>query len=215
MSWSTIRDDGGYTLLELLIVLMLAGLVGAAISGGLQFGTSLWESSERKLALSRRNESAQAILRDVLASAIPRKKDNLVTFSGEPDAIAFDGGPPGAFFGAGLARIELTFARGENGTRLVLKATSLIDPRRSRTATLADGLASLQFAYLDASGKVPVWLAFWRDRDRLPDAVRIEADSRVAASPWSAFVSILPIAQDPGCRFDPVSTSCRGDDHAR
>ena len=143
-------------------------------------------------------------------SAVPREKDNFVSFSGEPDNMSFDGDPPGAFLGAGFTRIEISLARGDGGKRLVLKVTSLLDPGRSRATTLADGLEDLEFSYLDASGKAPVWLAYWRDRDRLPDAVRIEAGTRGAASSWPAFVSVLPIAQDPGCRFDPVSMTCRG-----
>ena len=202
-------EEAGYTLIELLVVLLLAGFIGVAVAGGLQFGTRLWESSESEITETQKRDTAQTILRAVLASAAPRLRNGFVSFHGERRMLSFDGPPPRSLMGAGLARMDLSLDRGVGGMRLVLRATSLIDSRISRVATLADHLGGLEFSYCDASEKVPSWLSFWRDRDRLPDAVRIEESRRSGASTWPSFVVHLPIAQDATCQFDPASGECR------
>ncbi len=203
------RRDAGYTLIELLVVLMLAGFIASAVVGGLAFGTRVWEAAAREHADADRSATAQTILREVLASARPRVKDGFASFHGERDTLSFDGDPPAAVSVAGLAHLELSLVRGETGTRLVFTSTALADPKRSRTATLADGLGEMHFSYLDASDAVPVWLAVWRDRDRLPDAVAVEESDAGGRSAWPRFVAVLPIGEDPGCKFDPVSAACR------
>jgi hypothetical protein len=152
---------------------------------------------------------AQTVLRSLLSQAKPHRSDGLASFHGEPGTLAFDGAPPAAFGPDGMVRIELSLVPGQGGTRLLVKVTSLADKSRSRQAVVGEGLENLQFAYLDSSEKRPAWLAFWRDRDRLPDAVRLEWSGRTSATTWSSFVVRLPIAQDADCNFDPVSAECR------
>lgn len=202
-------NDAGFTLVELLVVLLLAALIGAAVAAGLQFGTRVWEHSERNIARTQAYDTAQSILRELLASAMPRMKGGFAEFSGRPDSLEFDARPLAAFPRAGLAHVELSLVRDADGMRLVLKAAPLIDTRNGRVTILADHLNDLEFSYYDASEKAPVWLSFWRDRDRLPDAVRLEAVESARISPWPAFVVRLPIAQDANCIFDPVSMRCR------
>jgi prepilin-type N-terminal cleavage/methylation domain-containing protein len=201
--------DAGYTLIELLVVLMLAGFIAAAVTGGLAFGTQVWETSERERAESGAAATAQTILREVLASARPRVKDGFASFRGERDSLSFDGDPPRAVSTAGLAHIELTLVHGEGRTRIVFTATPSADSKLSRTATLVDRPGRLRFSYLDASEKAPVWLAVWRDRDRMPDAVAVEESGAHIDASWGRFVARLPIGEDAACRFDPVSAACR------
>lgn len=197
------RDDG-YTLIELVVVLLLAGLVGVAAAGGLQFGTRIWERSNAHLEQDQETASAQAILRSLLASAIPRRKDGFVTFRGDRKSLSFDASALPALGSHGLVHMDIAFAQNDADGSLRLAAKSISDPKASRTAILASHVSSMQFAYLDTSGKLPVWLAFWRDRDRLPDAIRLEG-----AASWPVLTVRLPIAQDANCAFDPVSTTCR------
>jgi len=200
----TLFRDDGYTLIELVVVLLLAGLVGVAAAGGLQFGTRIWERSNAHLEQDRETASSQAILRSVLASAIPGRKDGFVAFRGDRKSLSFDASALPALGSRGLVHMDIVLERNDADDSLRLAAKSLLDPKAGRTAILADHVSDMQFAYLDTSGKLPVWLAFWRDRDRLPDAIRLEG-----AAPWPVLTVRLPIAQDANCAFDPVSTTCR------
>lgn len=203
------RPAAGYTVIELLVVLLLVGLIASAIGAGLHMGTRAWEHSERRISDIHADLSAQGILRALLGAAVPRVRGGTVTFEGRPDGLAFDATPPAAFGASGLARVELSIVPGAEGTRLLLKVTSLVDRGRTRAALLDGDIGDLRFAYLDASEKVPTWLAFWRDRERLPDAVRLDAGGRPGRRTWSGLVVRLPLMQSADCVFDPVSTDCR------
>jgi prepilin-type N-terminal cleavage/methylation domain-containing protein len=204
------RGEGGYTIIELLVVLLLLGFIAAAMSAGMQFGTRVWERSEARISTSQADDTAQTALRDLLSSATPRMEDGLARFHGEPDYVAFDATPPVAFGASGMAHVEIALAPGEAGSSLTIKVTSLIDGKKSRQVQLADHLGNVRFAYLDAAGEVPAWLDYWRDRPHLPAAVRLKAEmAGGVGAPWPVFVARLPIAQDARCDFDPVSTDCR------
>ncbi|GEM_PF-2978007 len=202
-------EEGGYTLVELLVVLSLAGLIAAAVTGGLQYASLIWNGSERQMSAVRDASVAQQILRATLAAAIPRQKDGFVEFDGAPDRVMFYGEAPPAFYPSGVARVELALTKGGDGTELILSEASSIDPRKSARVVLARDLGEVRFDYLDASEKLPVWLAVWRDRDRLPDAVRLERKREGDWRGWPSFVAHLPIAQDAACSFDPISMTCR------
>jgi prepilin-type N-terminal cleavage/methylation domain-containing protein len=204
-----IEREDGYTIVELLVVLVLVGLITTAISAGLQFGTRVWERSEVSISAAQGYQAAQEVLRSLLSSATPRMEDGLVGFHGEPDFLAFDALPPRALCASGLARIELTIVPKGETRALEVRVTSLIDRRKSRTVELAGNLGNARFAYLDATEKVPSWLDFWRDRPHMPQAVRLAAGDMGRSESWPPFVARVPIAQDARCDFDPVSTDCR------
>jgi len=203
------RADDGYTIIELLVVLLLLGFIATAMSAGMQFGTRVWERSEARISASQTDDTAQTALRNLLSSATPRMEDGLARFHGEPDFVAFDAAPPPAFGASGMARVEISLVPGEEGSSLTLKVTSLIDGKKSRRVELARRLGNVRFAYLDANEEVPAWLDYWRDRPHLPAAVRLQAEKVDGDAAWPVFIARLPIAQDAACDFDPVSTDCR------
>ncbi len=186
--------------------MLLLSIIGLLIAGGMHFGTAVWARTEQGMADIDRINEAQTILREALSSAIPDREGGFVRFDGESDRIAFDGAALFALNGGGPARFEIAAEAGADGTRLVLRATDAHGVLHH--AVLADHLGSLRVSYLDASERVGTWLAVWRDRGRLPDAIRIEQQGAAAAA-WPIFVVHPAIAQDAGCQYDPVSTSCR------
>jgi len=196
--------EAGYTLIELIVVLLLAGLVGTAATGGLQFGTRIWERSDARIEEGREMVASQTVLRSLLASAIPKQKGGFVTFRGTRGTISFDASALPAFGSHGLLHMDVALQRENGNMSLLVTATSLTDLKYRRSTVLAEHLSDAQFAYLDGSGKLPVWVAYWRDRDRLPEAVRLDGGTS-----WPALIIRLPIAQDAGCVFDPVSITCR------
>jgi general secretion pathway protein J len=202
------RNEDGYTLIELIVVLLLASLIGTAVAGGLQFGTRIWERSQSQVGDSREIATTQAILRSLLASALPRYEGGFVTLHGEPRELSFDAPSPKAFGPKGLVRIELAAETSMNGSSITLNANSLIDKNYRRSVVLTQHLPDIEFSYLDTSAKVPTWLAYWRDRDRLPAAIRLASTGRGGPF-WPNLNIELPITQDANCAFDPVSTTCR------
>jgi general secretion pathway protein J len=195
----------GYTLLELLVAMLLLSIIGVIIAGGLQFGTAVWSRTEGAIADTSEIDEAHSILRTVLAQAVPVRRDGLVTFDGEPARAAFESPAPQALRAGGLAHMEIVAEPDKDGGLLVIRVSSPGDAPRE--ITLARKIGSVRFSYLDASERIPVWLAVWRDRMRLPDAVRLEQES--ASGPWTTLIVHPKIAQSAACDYDPESASCR------
>jgi prepilin-type N-terminal cleavage/methylation domain-containing protein len=202
-------DELGYTLVEMIVVLLLVGFIATAISSGLQMGTRVWERSESGISSEQSDEAVQAVLRALLVSAVPRKEDGRVRFHGEPNFLAFDAAPPAAFGMRGMERIEISISRDGDASRLSLKISSLFDARSPREAELALHKGRLHFSYLDTSERVPVWLDYWRNLPHMPDAVRLDSKDRTSIDAWPPLVVHLPLSQDARCQFDPVTTECR------
>lgn len=201
-------DEDGFTLIELVIAMLLLSLIALAVESGLHFGARVWERSERNTRTINTIDMAQTILREILSHTLPRFNGAYVTFTGEPTSLIFDCVPPQAFTGSGTAHVELSIASRYGKDALVLEIKSISRPGVAKKATLVHGERGLRFSYLDASGKAPEWLAYWRDRNRLPDAIRIAADSHSPSS-WPTLVVRPLISQAPSCVLDPVSMKCR------
>lgn len=200
--------EGGYTLVELLVVLLLCSFIALAVGGGLSFGTRVWEGTEASVQVSNHTERSQSLLRELFASATPVSVGEYVDFEGDPSHVVFTAPAPRALAADGLERIEIAATKTDSGTLLRLLLRSR-DGARTHELAMATGSASLRFAYLDASESIPVWLDRWHDRNRLPDAVRIRGDDDASRDAWPEFVAKLEIAQRPNCTFDSVALDCR------
>jgi general secretion pathway protein J len=200
--------DKGYTLIELVVSMLLFSLVMLAVTGGIHFGARVWERSQRDLQEANTLDMTQNVLREILSRAAPRFRGEYVSFSGEPGSLTFDGLPPSAFGGGGMVHVKLSVIKTNGASDLLLDLQSITEPKLEKKATLRSGSDALQFSYLDASETKPVWLSYWRDRNRLPDAIRIAAGND--APSWPTLLVRLIIAQDANCVMDPVSMKCRG-----
>lgn len=199
--------SAGYTLVELVVVMVLLSLIVMAVSGGLHFGTRLWETSDRATVSTDKYFDAEDILISLFGSAVPARDGAFTAFDGTPTTARFSAYAPQAFGEAGVVRVNLDLQRS-------VIALNISSERRSvsKSATLAWRGSSLQLAYLDSVAGKAVWLDRWRDRMRLPNAVRIASMSQNGR--WPAFIVRLPLGQAPDCAFDPVSLTCRRDAHA-
>jgi hypothetical protein len=197
------RDDG-YSMIELVIVLLLLSFITAAIAGGFRFGTRIWETTDTVVTGDRHVAALQGVLRTLLASAVPKLKGSYVAFDGTPTELAFYATAPAAMQSGGLVRVEITLLR--RGDVAITITPAHGDARHATFVSSADGLT---IAYLDASEETPQWLGRWHDRKYLPAALRIEGETEAARARWPDFVAKIPIDQMPLCAFDPVSLDCR------
>jgi general secretion pathway protein J len=202
-----VREDG-YTLIELLVTLTLLSFITLAIGSGLHFGTRVWEGTEDGVQTADRADNAQALLRSLLTSAVPVTKGEYVDFEGDPFHVTFEAPAPNALRAAGLVHIDITTVDSDSG-RAIHIAFKSTKATNDREIALPTDTTTLRIAYLDASDSVPVWLDRWHDRDRLPEAIRIEGDDDASRQSWPEFVAKFVIGQRPDCAFDPVSLDCR------
>lgn len=210
MTASARAGNSGYSLVELVVVLLLLSFITLAVGGGMRFGSRVWESSEGTVENAQHTRAVQSMIRELLGSAVPASNGEYVEFDGTPAALEFEAVLPEAAGITGIVSIRVVADQKDSQARLKIAISKAGQQRPVRQAVWNTDAQSLHFAYLDASEVIPAWLDRWRDRNRLPDAVRIEAIDDVSKSVWPVLVVRLPIAQTPLCSFDPVSTNCRG-----
>lgn len=198
--------EAGYTLIELLVSILLVGFIGVALASGLHFGTRVWEESDTRISSVREITSAQTLMRELLAAALPKERGGFVLFEGDQRQVGFVAPAPSAFPQGGLAKVTFSTSSGSAGSHLIIRVTSLTDKDVTRETVLAHDVGLLKFSYLDASEKVPTWLSLWRDRKRLPDAVRLERQDEAG---WPTLIVHPEISESHPCHFDSISMICR------
>ncbi|QNT68459.1 type II secretion system protein [Defluviicoccus vanus] len=93
------RSNAGFTLIELLVAITLFALLTAILASGLRFGARVWEQADAVAEQVTGVESAYAIVRRLIATALPLATTTLsgeatIQFQGSTDAVSFVGPAP-------------------------------------------------------------------------------------------------------------------------
>ena len=211
---SPLRAESGFTLLELLVAMTLAGFLSLVLFGGLHLGRRVWEASETATANADRVREFQTDLTRALQRAYPElisvdATHARIDFAGEADRLTFltEGGD-----GSGqMSRI--TIARDPNSDVIVETiAPELSDRAQARTLTRLRHVASLAFDYFGAAeqGKTPNWFSAWPNKFALPSLVRIRVTFSAPQAHWPGLVVAPRIAADVSCQFDALTKTCVG-----
>ena len=151
----------GFTLIELTIALVVAGV---AVLVGSQVFTALGDAS-RLTASARVSFDREMNARRWLAAAIASMEVRV------DSGMAFDGDRRRLRFSTWLVTADGWFER----TRLELGAADgqLVAGLDDGTLVLANGVASVDFAYLADLGADSPWLEHWRSQVSAPRAIRV------------------------------------------
>lgn len=199
--------QGGFTLLELLVALVLLSLVSLTLAGGIRFGTRAWEAGARRGADALDMKLAQGVIRGFLGQAIPVALPETelgrlrVAFEGRPDRVSFVATVP-AEVGGGLKAFTLGVG---SGRALVLSRRGF-DPQGpsfgggdEERSVLLEGVSDASFAYFGSTspGSPPEWLPDWPVADALPRLVRISLDVAPGPVPWPDLFVATEITAPP------------------
>jgi general secretion pathway protein J len=207
------RNDSGFTLLELLVSMTLLSFLSLVLYGALSYGVRSWHRAEELSVQSNDVRRVQTALTRELGVAYPEQvtadpTHMHVDFDGREHAVSFlasDPEHPGA-----LDRVELGLVDGALVRRASLELSS---NAKTTSIALLHGVAALDLSYFGSEGdnRDPHWQSSWQGRKSLPLFVRIRA--RMAAKGASPFpdLTIAPrVTADVGCDFDPLTKNCRG-----
>ena len=175
--------ETGFTLLELLVVLIVLGLLVVGLTQGVRAGLAMWGAQTRRVGETSELDAAARILRILLTgiAATPSGAANpgatgATEFQGRPDSLAFVGNLPNGLGSSRRAEIKIEL----RGERLVLTWT----PRRHELSSapppapveteLMRWVERLDLAYWGspAPGQPPGWQSQW-DGPGLPELVSL------------------------------------------
>ncbi len=197
----------GFTLVELLIVLVLLSLIVLAMASALRTASQTEERLDARLQHMDDLRTVNGFLRTVLGRVSAQKTSLPVPvgtspyyFVGTPAAMAWVGVMPARYGAGGRYHFRLSLA---DGGALVLQylpwSGSGVPPdwNAAQTNTLLTGVTGLALQYEDAAAEPPAWMQEWSVIDGLPSRVMISV--KTAAGPWPDLVVALRVlpASDP------------------
>ncbi len=205
------RARAGFTLIELLVAMTLFGLLAVALTGGLRFGTRVWDRGHQQSAAFAEVEAVQDFLRQQLEQArlsIPARDDpqGARGFLGDSEAVEFLAPLPRYVGLGGIYRFRLS-GEAEGGSRNLVLEWALYRPDRTeapeddttRRVLLGDidGIALRYYGALRAAEE-PDWHEDWDAGAQLPSLIEIDLgfpDGDLRR--WPAFVAAPVAAESP------------------
>jgi general secretion pathway protein J len=173
------KQGAGFTLVEMLVALALAGLVSLILLHGIGLaGRGLERLSQRAERLDERR-SLDMLMRRALGAAVAIPVfDGEPGFVGQPTSLTFlstveDGGP-------GLYRIKLALdpTRPQPAVTLTRRLAARSASPRSQESVLVRNVRGLTISYFGAASPTaaPGWRQDWTGMADLPQLVRIMLD---------------------------------------
>jgi general secretion pathway protein J len=172
----------GFTLLELLVVLVVLGFLMIGLTQGVRVGLALWDAQARRTGETAELDAAARILRSLLSGIAPSPSVGLTAsasgsgFKGTADSVSFVGDLP---TGVGTTqRADITLQLQER--RFVLSWTphrhelSAAPAPPPAEAELVGAVDRIELAYWGspASGEQAGWQTQW-EGPGIPDLIRL------------------------------------------
>jgi len=195
------QRNGGFTLLEVLMAVMLLAVLLGGAYGGLRASANAMRAGEAAIDRTDRLRTAQEFLRRQISDIVPLAyahddKEGLnVVFEGDAQFMRFVAPMPGYLSHGGPYVQTLELARGKDGLQLLFTDTMLngydadklgakddIEP-----VVLLDRIASGRIFYrgLDDQGQLADWSSEWASTEITPLMVRIELTMQPGVQiPW-------------------------------
>lgn len=214
--------QGGFTLLEILLVIMLLALLLAGAYSGISASVKAMRAGEAAIERIDKVRTVQEFLRRQISRILPypyaQNEARPEIFSGAANAMRFVAPMPGYLSRGGAYVQTLEFMPGESGQRLVFTSTLLngfsMDKRGDKevnTVVLLDHIQDGKFSYrgLDQQGHLMAWTSSWPDASVTPLMVGI--DVTLAAGGQIQWPSMaIPLMMDAtGQRLRPQGLPAR------
>lgn len=205
------RNQAGYSLIELVIVLALLGLISVAIAGSLRFGSRVWERTEQEIAATETARGGHALLGTLVGHLYPRAaaEGSDAAFDGSAERMTFLTGASSAYGAGGIARVTLSVKKERGIAALMLSHQAEEGASAAQEEMLLDGAERIGFAYAEINNGVVAWTDSWAGKTRFPALIRVRAVFPKGAGRWPDLVVRPRIDRAPNCIFDPVSFGCR------
>lgn len=188
----------GFTLLEVLVVLVVLSLIMTVAFGSIRLGSRSWEGGIARADTTDQMRSVTNFLRNEFSQLLPfiwqEHRNNLIAFEGDTDLVRFIAPAPQQLDNSGLLVYTLSTQEYGTGVRLVLEY-ALLDPGGKGFATtgenhrlvLVDGLSAISFTYYGNTTKTgaPAWHRQWqKESERYPMLIQLHLETGRQGLSW-------------------------------
>jgi general secretion pathway protein J len=201
---STRRRDAGFTLLEILVVLVVIGLMIVGLTQGVRLGLQAVDRQSTALAVRADLDGVDRVLRDLVTHIDPGGGRSPVMVEGAKDQFHFISRLPGPV--ALLTRRSEMTLLVDDDHRLVLRwrpalhETSFVDPPDPTDTVLLDKVDKIEFSYWapdDGSNEGPGWREEWNS-PYVPFVVKIHIDFPEGDRRHWPDILVAPLLEQPG-----------------
>jgi general secretion pathway protein J len=206
--------DGGFTLVELMIALVLMAGMASILFGSLSLAARSWDGGEAKVLQVSDMRTAQTYLRAQLSAQYPQRlwkaAELPLLFAGSREEMRYAAALPERVAEGGVYYFRLAVVRtGEKSQlvqeRVIPDLAALQEPefRDAERSVLAEDIAELTIGYFGrdanaADADEPTWRDRWDDQQRLPLLVRIDVKPAKGAA-WPTLVVEPRRSPEAGC----------------
>jgi general secretion pathway protein J len=174
-----LREDYGFTLLELMISIAIIGIIILIISGAMRLGLRSIDSGEKRVESLERIRASLNIIDSQIQSEIPltyvEDVNTKYYFKGEREFMQFStnysiwGGEKGYVI------VTYTVEPGENGKQVLYASENLVGLETKRDTKLFDSFEKIYFEYFfkDPTEEEGKWVEQWTDDANIPEKVRL------------------------------------------
>lgn len=170
--------QGGFTLLEVLVALVVLGLLMVTLSEGVRVGLNAWAFEGRMEGQAGKLEATDRALRQLIERALPTDPQATDGFTGSPHVLSLVTTLPEGYGAPSTHEADVTLLVAD-GHRLELLwrphySRWIVPPPPSSAIPLMDGVQQVDFAYWQpgSASQQGHWLAAW-PAGSLPPLVRV------------------------------------------
>jgi general secretion pathway protein J len=217
---SAARQDGGFTLVELMISIALMALVTTMMAASLHVGIGAWRREQAGTDAAAEMLAAHDVLTRLLSQsepvyASPLPSDPALAFDGTAQELRFVAPMRSGAGGSVLVRVLLKLdPAAQDGALLLAAESDLAEPMPAEAMwprdTILTHVSAVHLRYFGQAEAetAPAWHSGWRAQAVLPALIDIAANRKAGRPPMDFTVAPL-LTHSPACRYDRIGPTCR------
>jgi general secretion pathway protein J len=218
------RAQGGFTLVELVVAMVLLGAIMSLLYSGITFALRSWDAADANGRRVSDRRIGENFLRREVAETFPlRWKDPTqlrFAFEGGEHALSFVSSRPAGIAQGGLALVDVRVEDDPKAARVknLVMRRSLADADAADFKAVADAKPSIlvpdvqgvEFAYFGAESDFaePRWYSSWPYPARMPAIVRVRLTD-ADGSPLPDMIVPIMLGEEAGCLEAALQRGCQ------
>jgi general secretion pathway protein J len=220
------RAQGGFTLIELVVAMVLLGTMMTLLYSGLTFALRSWDAGDANGRRAADRRLGENFLRRELTEVFPmRWKDPSMAivrfaFDGGDQALRFVSSRPAGVAQGGLALVGIDVEDDPKRprTRNLVMRRALADPdaidftplAAAEPSILVEDVDRVAFSYYGSENDFtePAWVDRWPYPSRIPALVRVKITGSDGAALPDMLVKVM-VGEEAGCLETALQRGCR------